>query len=198
MNKTEAQSRIKINRLLEDANWRFFDNEGGSANIQLEQGTKITREVIDAFGENFEKTSDGRIDFLLLDENGFPQVVLEAKREDKSPLDGKEQAREYAQSLNVRYIILSNGNIHSHVDHTEAIIRHAFKSGIRRCYLHALLDGRDVGVQSALDFTEPFEKLFSELKELSLWIDYAFASGGGREAVTMDRDNNWEKVEINP
>lgn len=112
MNKSEAQSRIKINRLLEDAGWRFFDDESGSANIQLEQGTKITREVIDAFGENFEKTSDGRIDFLLLDENGFPQVVLEAKREDKSPLDGKEQAREYAQSLNVRYIILSNGNIH--------------------------------------------------------------------------------------
>ena len=112
MNKSEAQSRIKINHALEDAGWRFFDDENGSANIQLEQGTKITRELIDEFGENFEKTSDGRIDFLLLDENGFPQVVLEAKREDKSPLDGKEQAREYAQSLNVRYIILSNGNIH--------------------------------------------------------------------------------------
>ena len=91
--------------------------------------------------------------------------------------------------------LLSNGNIHSHVDHTEAIIRHAFQAGIRRCYLHALLDGRDVGVQSALDFTESFEKLFAELKEQRAEIDYAFASGGGREAVTMDRDNNWEKVE---
>ena len=91
--------------------------------------------------------------------------------------------------------LLSNGNIHSHVDHTEAIIRHAFQSGIRRCYLHALLDGRDVGVQSALDFTEPFEKLFSELKGQRPRIDYAFASGGGREVITMDRDNNWEKIE---
>ena len=91
--------------------------------------------------------------------------------------------------------LLSNGNIHSHVDHTEAIIRHAFQSGIRRCYLHALLDGRDVGVQSALDFTEPFEKLFSELKGQRPGIDYAFASGGGREVITMDRDNNWEKIE---
>ena len=91
--------------------------------------------------------------------------------------------------------LLSNGNIHSHVDHTEAIIRHAFQAGLRRCYLHALLDGRDVGVQSALDFTEPFEKLFSELKSQRAEIDYAFASGGGREVVTMDRDNNWEKVE---
>ena len=91
--------------------------------------------------------------------------------------------------------LLSNGNIHSHVDHTEAIIRHAFKSGIKRCYLHALLDGRDVGIQSALDFTEPFEKLFSELKRQRPRIDYAFASGGGREVITMDRDNNWEKIE---
>ena len=91
--------------------------------------------------------------------------------------------------------LLSNGNIHSHVDHTEALIRHAFQSGIRRCYLHALLDGRDVGVQSALDFTEPFEKLFSELKGQRPGIDYAFASGGGREVITMDRDNNWKKIE---
>jgi len=91
--------------------------------------------------------------------------------------------------------LLSNGNIHSHVDHTEAIIRHAFQSGIRRCYLHALLDGRDVGFQSALDFTEPFEKQFSELKGQRRGIDYAFASGGGREVITMDRDNNWEKIE---
>ena len=91
--------------------------------------------------------------------------------------------------------LLSNGNIHSHVDHTEAIIRHAFQAGIRRCYLHALLDGRDVGIQSALDFTEPFERLFSELKSQRTEIDYAFASGGGREVVTMDRDNNWKNIE---
>ena len=52
-----------------------------------------------------------------------------------------------------------------------------------------------LGVQSALDFTEPFEKLFSELKGQRPGIDYAFASGGGREVITMDRDNNWEKIE---
>ena len=91
--------------------------------------------------------------------------------------------------------LLSDGNIHSHLDHMQAIVRHAFQAGIRRCYVHALLDGRDVGVQSAFTYTEPFEKLFAELKEQRAEIDYAFASGGGREAITMDRDNNWEKVE---
>ena len=91
--------------------------------------------------------------------------------------------------------LLSDGNIHSHLDHMQTIVRHAFQAGIRRCYVHALLDGRDVGVQSALTYTEPFEKLFAELKEQRAEIDYAFASGGGREAITMDRDNNWKKVE---
>ena len=116
MPNNEAKARIKINRLLEDAGWRFFDDENGRANIQLEQGVSITKKDIDAFGEDFEKTHKGFIDFLLLDDKGFPLVVLEAKREDKNPLDGKEQARKYAKSINVRYIILSNGDLHFYWD----------------------------------------------------------------------------------
>lgn len=91
--------------------------------------------------------------------------------------------------------LLSDGNIHSHISHTEALIRHAFSAGIKRCYLHALLDGRDVPVQSAHVYTERVEGLFRELRAENAEIDYAFASGGGREAITMDRDNNWSKVE---
>jgi len=109
---TEAKARIKINRLLEKAGWRFFDEEQGPANITLETGTKITKREVDTFGENFEETHQGYLDFLLLDEEGFPFIVLEAKREEKSPLDGKEQARSYAHSENVRFVILSNGNLH--------------------------------------------------------------------------------------
>ena len=110
--KKEAIARIKINKLLEQSGWRFFDNENGKANISLEVNTKITQEQLDAFGENFEKTKNGFIDFLLLDTNRFPIAVLEAKSEDKEPLDGKEQARRYAKSQNVRFVILSNGNLH--------------------------------------------------------------------------------------
>jgi len=112
MSSKEAKSRIRINKLLEDSGWRFFDDEAGKANIQLEQGVSITKHEMDSLGEDFEQTRRGFIDFLLLDDKGFPLVVLEAKREDKNPLDGKEQAREYANSINVRYIILSNGNLH--------------------------------------------------------------------------------------
>ena len=108
----EAKARIKINKLLEDAGWRFFDDEIVPANIQLEPNVKIKEKDVDAFGEDFESVKNGFVDFLLLDERGFPLVVLEAKKEEKNPLDGKEQARKYAKSLNVRFVILSNGNIH--------------------------------------------------------------------------------------
>lgn len=111
-NSKEAKARIKINKLLEEAGWRFFDDEKGPANIQLEPNVKITKKDIDAFGVDFESTKGGFVDFLLLDEKGFPFVVLEAKREEKDPLDGKEQARRYAQSQNARFVILSNGNLH--------------------------------------------------------------------------------------
>ncbi|MBI5652394.1 MAG: DEAD/DEAH box helicase family protein [Chloroflexi bacterium] len=68
--------------------------------------------MIDAFGEDFEKTKNGFVDFLLLDERGFPLIVLEAKSEEKNPLVGKEQARKYAKAQNCRFVILSNGNLH--------------------------------------------------------------------------------------
>jgi len=72
--------------------------------------------------------------------------------------------------------LLSNGNIHSHIDHTIALIEHAFRSGVRRCYVHALLDGRDVPVQSANEYADQLEKLFHEFKRQNPEIDYAFAS----------------------
>ncbi|MBN1638333.1 MAG: DEAD/DEAH box helicase family protein, partial [Ignavibacteriales bacterium] len=112
MNLKEAKARIKINKLLEEAGWRFFDSSDGNANILLENNVKITQKLIDEFGEDFEKSQNGYIDFLLLDERGYPLIVLEAKSENKNPLVGKEQARKYAKNENCRFVILSNGNLH--------------------------------------------------------------------------------------
>lgn len=112
MPSKEATARIKINRLLEEAGWRFFDDENGRANIVLEPNVKISETQINELGEDFEKTGDGFVDFLLLDPNGKPLIVLEAKSEKKNPLSAKEQARKYARSQDARFIILSNGNIH--------------------------------------------------------------------------------------
>jgi type I restriction enzyme R subunit len=112
MKKNEATARIKINRLLESAGWRFFAEGNKSANIQLERGVTLKSDDVDTLGEDFEKAPRGFIDFLLLDSKKFPIIVLEAKSEDKEPLVGKEQARKYARSQNCRFVILSNGNLH--------------------------------------------------------------------------------------
>ena len=112
MGTKEAAARIKINRLLEEAGWRFFDGDGGAANIVLEPNTKITETQINDLGEDYETTKNGFIDFLLLDADGRPLIVLEAKSESKNPLSAKEQARRYAREQDVRFVILSNGNIH--------------------------------------------------------------------------------------
>jgi type I restriction enzyme R subunit len=99
----EAKARIKINKLLEESAWRLLDDENGRANVDLEYSTKIKRE---------DKFKTGLLDYLLLDSKGFPLCVLEAKREDVNPLFAKEQSRAYAMSQNIRFVILSNGNIH--------------------------------------------------------------------------------------
>ncbi|HBZ34965.1 MAG TPA: restriction endonuclease subunit R [Rikenellaceae bacterium] len=103
----EARARIKINDLLLNSGWRFFANENGSANVILEGNINL-----EEVGDDFEKVNTGFVDYLLLDEKNFPICVLEAKSEDKDPLVGKEQARNYAKSLNIKYVILSNGNQH--------------------------------------------------------------------------------------
>jgi type I restriction enzyme R subunit len=97
----EAAARIKINKLLEDAGWDF------DKNIQVEAGVKL-----EDLGDDFQNSQHGFIDYLLLDDRGFPLLVLEAKREGKNPLDGKEQARKYARNNKTRFVILSNGNLH--------------------------------------------------------------------------------------
>src|SRR5439155_3956669 len=110
--RAEAKARIRINDLLSKSGWRFFADDNGPANIQLEAYVKLTKKSLDGLGSDFEKTAHGYVDYVLLDGRGFPIAVLEAKSEKFEPLVGKEQARTYARSQNVRFVILSNGNLH--------------------------------------------------------------------------------------
>ena len=89
----EAKARIKINKLLEESGWRFDDDQKGKANIQLEANVKI-----EEMGDDFEKTRNGFVDFLLLNKHKKPLAVLEAKSEEKHPLSAKEQ-RKHGEKL---------------------------------------------------------------------------------------------------
>ncbi len=103
----EAKARLKINKLLEEAGWRLVDDGENKANVKVESHTRL-----EDLGDNYEHAKNGYIDYLLLGSDNFPVAVLEAKREEIHPLNAKEQARDYANSVHARYIILSNGNIH--------------------------------------------------------------------------------------
>ena len=108
----EARARIRINDLLQRSGWRFFDDQDGPANVTLEAHVRLKKKVLDALGDDFEKTASGFVDYLLLDDRGFPVAVLEAKAEKYEPLVAKEQTRKYARAQGVRFVILSNGNLH--------------------------------------------------------------------------------------
>lgn len=105
-----------------------------------------------------------------------------------------ENVREHGSTLHLMGLF-SDGNVHSHIDHLKAMIVRAKKDGISKVRIHILLDGRDVGETSALDYVDPFEKFLTEL--CTEGFDAKIASGGGRMKVTMDRyEANWSMVEI--
>ncbi|MBQ5746792.1 MAG: 2,3-bisphosphoglycerate-independent phosphoglycerate mutase, partial [Clostridia bacterium] len=89
--------------------------------------------------------------------------------------------------------LFSDGNVHSHIDHLKALVSRAKEDGIKKVRIHILLDGRDVGETSALDYVLPFEEFLSNLRDDS--FDVLIASGGGRMNITMDRyEANWDMV----
>jgi 2,3-bisphosphoglycerate-independent phosphoglycerate mutase len=90
--------------------------------------------------------------------------------------------------------LLSDGNVHSHIEHLYAMLRRARRDGVNKVRVHALLDGRDVPEQSALTYVDALEAVLAELNQTAD-TDYRIASGGGRMKTTMDRYNaDWSIV----
>ena len=90
--------------------------------------------------------------------------------------------------------LFSDGNVHSHINHLEAMLREAKAAGLRRAFVHILLDGRDVPPQSALTYVDRLEAFLRELNADGR-TEFAIASGGGRMKITMDRyEADWSMV----
>lgn len=90
--------------------------------------------------------------------------------------------------------LLSDGNVHSHIDHLFAIIDAAKKSNVKKVRLHLLLDGRDVPPYSSLTYVQKLDEFLNTVNDGQ--FDCRVASGGGRNIVTMDRyENDWTIVE---
>ena len=90
--------------------------------------------------------------------------------------------------------LFSDGNVHSHIDHLKAMVEQAKKEGVNNVRVHILIDGRDVGETSALEYINPFEEFLASLNGDGFCAK--IASGGGRMNITMDRyEADWSMVE---
>jgi 2,3-bisphosphoglycerate-independent phosphoglycerate mutase len=90
--------------------------------------------------------------------------------------------------------LLSDGNVHSHIDHLYIFLDKCAEIDIKKVRVHPLLDGRDVGERTALDYIIPTQDKLRKISD-GKGLDYDIASGGGRMKVTMDRYNaDWNIV----
>jgi 2,3-bisphosphoglycerate-independent phosphoglycerate mutase len=91
--------------------------------------------------------------------------------------------------------LLSDGNVHSHIAHLEAMLLRADRDGVAAARVHVLLDGRDVHETSGLEYVDRLEAVLGQLRDKGR--DYRVASGGGRMKVTMDRyEAEWGMVAL--
>ncbi len=107
-----------------------------------------------------------------------------------------KEAVEYAKNNKLHFIgLLSDGGVHSNIDHLLKMIERAKIDGIKDVCIHILLDGRDVDKTSALKYVDMLENKILELNDDSFYA--RIASGGGRMVITMDRyEANWGMVEL--
>ena len=90
--------------------------------------------------------------------------------------------------------LLSDGGVHSSIEHAEALVRMAARLGATDIRLHAFTDGRDVDPKSGAAFAERISRLEGEVSAIKADARFGIATVEGRY-YAMDRDTRWERVE---
>lgn len=121
-----------------------------------------------------------------------PLAIINKSIKDKSIYDNKELniVLDHVKNNNSKLHImglLSDGGVHSHIDHIISLIDIVKEKGIKKLYIHPFLDGRDTGPQQALSFLKQLEE---KIASANLGV---IATLSGRY-YAMDRDNNWERT----
>lgn len=84
--------------------------------------------------------------------------------------------------------LLSDGGVHSHIDHLKALLRFARDKGVRQTYVHGFMDGRDVSPTSGVNYVKDLLEYMEE-------ISYGVISTLSGRYYSMDRDKRWDRVE---
>ncbi len=107
--------------------------------------------------------------------------------ENKTLLDGIKNCKEKNSALHI-FGLLSDGGVHSHIEHLYGVLELAKRNNVEKVYVHAFLDGRDTPPSSAKGYITDLE---NKMKEVGIG-EIATLSG---RYYAMDRDNRWERVE---
>ena len=108
--------------------------------------------------------------------------------ENEELLKAMKNAKENNSALHLMGL-LSDGGVHSHINHLKGLLEFAKKEGLTKVYVHAFMDGRDVAPSSGKEFIEKTEEMMKEIGVGKI------ATISGRY-YAMDRDNRWERVEL--
>ena len=106
--------------------------------------------------------------------------------ENEALLGAVENCKKHGSALHIMGL-LSNGGVHSHIEHIFGVLEMAKRAGLEKVYLHGFMDGRDVPPESGKSFVE---ETVAKMKELGVG---KVANVMGRY-YAMDRDNRWERV----
>ena len=95
--------------------------------------------------------------------------------------------------------LMSDGGVHSHIEHIKGLVRLAEKNGVERLYVHCFMDGRDTPPTSGAGYVEEMEgylaEVQKEMRALGTDAKYAVGSVIGRY-YAMDRDKRWDRVKL--
>jgi len=84
--------------------------------------------------------------------------------------------------------LLSDGGVHSHIKHIKSMLRTAKDAGVKKAFVHAFLDGRDVPPKSAINYIDDLETYMKE-------IQYGKIATVSGRYYAMDRDKNWDRIQ---
>jgi len=119
-----------------------------------------------------------RITKSILDGDFFTNPML---------LSAMHHAKQHGTKLHT-WGLLSDGGVHSHIEHLKALIKMAKQEGVENIFVHAFMDGRDTSPTSGLSYVRELEKFMAE-------INYGVIATVSGRYYSMDRDKRWDRIE---
>ncbi|WP_163655212.1 2,3-bisphosphoglycerate-independent phosphoglycerate mutase [Listeria sp. PSOL-1] len=182
-NETVGNAVAQANKPNFDRYWSEFPHselKASGLDVGLPEGQMGNSEV------GHTNIGAGRIVYQSL--TRIDKAIEEGEfQENKALNNAFNYTKEHDSDLHL-FGLLSDGGVHSHINHLTALLETAKDKGVKNVYIHAFLDGRDVPPQSA-------QAYIKQLQEAIQQLNYGHIATISGRFYAMDRDKRWERVE---